>query len=250
MIRYLDTRGAIDAPRTFTEAILEGIAPGGGLFVPERLPAFSVEQIALLAHGARTTRGRRRSTRPSASTSTPPSRGRSRRAAYGANFDDPEVAPVREVAPGRHVLELWHGPTLAFKDMALQCMPLYFARRSSRRTPGARPPRLPHPGRDQRRHRRGGAQRLRRSRPHPHLRLLSATPASPALQELQMVTQPGDNLTVFRLGGDFDDCQSSVKAVFDDAAFAAELAERHGLRSRARPTPSTGAGCCRRSSTT
>ena len=50
-----------------------------------------------------------------------------------------------------------------------------------------------------------------------------------ALQELQMVTQPGDNLTVFRLGGDFDDCQSSVKAVFDDAAFAAELAERHGL---------------------
>ena len=44
-----------------------------------------------------------------------------------------------------------------------------------------------------------------------------------------MVTQPGDNLTVFRLGGDFDDCQSSVKAVFDDAGFAAELAERHRL---------------------
>jgi len=44
-----------------------------------------------------------------------------------------------------------------------------------------------------------------------------------------MVTQPGDNLTVFRLGGDFDDCQSSVKAVFDDDGFAAELAERHQL---------------------
>lgn len=44
-----------------------------------------------------------------------------------------------------------------------------------------------------------------------------------------MVTQPGGNLTVFRLGGDFDDCQSSVKAVFDDTEFAAGLAERHGL---------------------
>ncbi len=44
-----------------------------------------------------------------------------------------------------------------------------------------------------------------------------------------MVTQPGDNLSVFRLAGDFDDCQSSVKAVFDDAAFAEELAGRHGL---------------------
>jgi threonine synthase len=50
-----------------------------------------------------------------------------------------------------------------------------------------------------------------------------------ALQELQMVTQPGENLTVFRLGGDFDACQSSVKAVFDDAGFATELAERHRL---------------------
>jgi len=48
-----------------------------------------------------------------------------------------------------------------------------------------------------------------------------------ALQELQMVTQPGENLTVFRLGGDFDACQTSVKAVFDDAGFAAELATDH-----------------------
>ena len=44
-----------------------------------------------------------------------------------------------------------------------------------------------------------------------------------------MVTQPGGNLCVFRLDGDFDDCQNSVKAVFDDAGFAEELAGRHGL---------------------
>jgi len=50
-----------------------------------------------------------------------------------------------------------------------------------------------------------------------------------AVQERQMITQPGDNLSVFRVAGDFDACQGAVKAVFDDAAFAAELAEKHGL---------------------
>ena len=49
MIRYRDTRGATEEPCTFTEAVLAGIAPGGGLFVPERLPAFTVAQIVALA---------------------------------------------------------------------------------------------------------------------------------------------------------------------------------------------------------
>ncbi|MBE0528879.1 MAG: threonine synthase, partial [Thermoleophilia bacterium] len=49
MIRYLDTRGVLPTPRTFSEALLEGIAPGGGLFVPERLPSFSVDAVVALA---------------------------------------------------------------------------------------------------------------------------------------------------------------------------------------------------------
>ncbi len=46
--------------------------------------------------------------------------------AYGEQWDDARIAPVVEVVAGMHVLELWHGPTSAFKDMALQCMPLFF----------------------------------------------------------------------------------------------------------------------------
>ena len=228
MIRYRDTRGAIDAPRTFTEAILEGIAPGGGLFVPERLPSFSVDQIELLATVPY--HARAAAVYEAFGLDVDPARTREIAArAYGPNFDDPEVAPVRDVAPGRHVLELWHGPTLAFKDMALQCMPLYFSEALEQA------------------HAKGatdldylilvatsgdtGVAALNGYADRAHTRICVYYPDAgvSALQELQMVTQPGDNLTVFRLGGDFDDCQSSVKAVFDDADFAAELAERHGL---------------------
>ena len=228
MIRYLDTRGAIDSPRTFTEAILEGIAPGGGLFVPERLPRFTVEQIVALAdvpyHA--------RAAAVNEAFELDVAAGRTREIAaraYGPNFDDPEIAPVRDVAPGLHVLELWHGPTLAFKDMALQCMPLYFSEALEQA------------------HAKGatsldflilvatsgdtGVAALNGFADRAHTRICVYYPDAgvSALQELQMVTQPGENLTVFRLGGDFDDCQSSVKAVFDDGDFATELAERHRL---------------------
>src|SRR5450756_1345256 len=126
MIRYLDTRGLSDRPRTFTEAILEGIAPGGGLFVPERLPRFQVEEIVALA--ALPYRERAARVYEAFGLDVSPARTREiATAAYGDNFDAPGVAPVREAAPGRFVLELWHGPTLAFKDMALQCMPLFFS---------------------------------------------------------------------------------------------------------------------------
>ena len=228
MITYRDTRGAIDRPRTFTEAILEGIAPGGGLFVPERLPRFTVEQIVALADVPYHARAAAVYEAFGLDVSAAKTREIAAKA-YGPTFDDPEVAPVREVAPGRHVLELWHGPTLAFKDMALQCMPLYFGEALEQA------------------HAKGatdldflilvatsgdtGVAALNGFADRAHTRICVYYPDAgvSALQELQMVTQPGDNLTVFRLGGDFDDCQSSVKAVFDDAAFSAELAERHQL---------------------
>jgi threonine synthase len=228
MITYTDTRGLSDRPRTFCEALLDGIAPGGGLFVPERLPRFAVEEVigmaALPYH--------ERAARVYEAFGLDVSAAHTREiaaAAYGGNFADPAVAPVREVAPGRHVLELWHGPTLAFKDMALQCMPLFFSQALEQA------------------HESGatnldylilvatsgdtGVAALNGFADRAHTKICVYYPDAgvSALQELQMVTQPGDNLTVFRLNGDFDACQNAVKAVFDDAAFAGELAGRHCL---------------------
>ena len=228
MIRYRDTRGAVDAPRTFTEAILEGIAPGGGLFVPERLPSFTVDQIVALAGAPY----HARAAAVYEAFGLDVSAARTREIAalvYGPNFDDPAVAPVVDVAPGLHVLELWHGPTLAFKDMALQCMPLYFSealeQAHAKGATGLDYLILVATSGDT------GVAALNGYADRAHTRICVFYPDAgvSALQELQMVTQPGDNLMVHRLAGDFDDCQSSVKAVFDDAAFAVELAQRHSL---------------------
>ncbi len=228
MIAYHDTRGLIDRPRQFTEAILEGIAPGGGLFVPERLPRFSLEAIAGLA----ALPYHERAARVYEAFGLDVDVARTREiaaAAYGDNFDDPAVAPVREAAPGRFVLELWHGPTLAFKDMALQCMPLYFsqalAQAHASGATGLDFLILVATSGDT------GVAALNGFADRANTRIVVYYPDAgvSALQELQMVTQPGGNLGVFRLDGDFDDCQNSVKAVFDDAGFADELAGRHGL---------------------
>ena len=228
MIGYRDTRGLCEGPRPFTEAILEGIAPGGGLFVPERLPEVTLDDLLKLAGLPYFERAAwvyeafgldvdaAQTLRISAT-------------AYGANFDDPHIAPVRVLDSRRFVLELWHGPTLAFKDMALQCMPLYFSQalKQSR----ARDPEtldfliLVATSGDT------GVAALNGFADRANTRIVVFYPDAgvSALQELQMVTQPGDNLSVFRLAGDFDDCQNAVKAVFDDEAFARELAAEHGL---------------------
>ena len=228
MITYKDTRGVIDAPRTFTAALLEGIAPGGGLFVPERLPRFSLDEVLGLAQlpyheraaqvyeafGLDIAAG---TTRAIAAT------------AYGDNFDDAQIAPIREVAPGRFVLELWHGPTLAFKDMALQCMPLFFSQALSQAHAGGVTDLdfliLVATSGDT------GVAALNGFADRAHTRICVYYPEAgvSALQELQMVTQQGDNVMVFGLDGDFDACQSAVKAVFDDAEFGRELAEHHSL---------------------
>jgi threonine synthase len=228
MIGYRDTRGLCDRPRPFTEAILAGIAPGGGLFVPERLPQVTLNDLLKLAglpyfeRAAWTYQAFGLDVDPAQTLRVSAS-------AYGPNFDDPRIAPVRKLTSKRFVLELWHGPTLAFKDMALQCMPLYFSQALEQAR--ARTPEtldfliLVATSGDT------GVAALNGFAGRAHTRIVVFYPDAgvSALQELQMVTQPGDNLSVFRLDGDFDDCQNAVKAVFDDEAFAAELAGEHGL---------------------
>ena len=151
------------------------------------------------------------------------------RVAYGSNFDTEAVAPIREVVPGMNVLELWHGPTSAFKDMALQCMPVFFSEAIERRIASGVPTDdflvLVATSGDT------GKAALEGFADRSHTRVCVFYPAEGVsdIQRKQMVTQRGANVAVFGVRGNFDDCQTAVKEAFNDGAFNVELHERHGL---------------------
>lgn len=228
-MRYLDTRGLADRPRTFTEAVLEGIAPGGGLFVPEGLPSLTLAEIDALAGLPYRDRAERVLGRFEPDLA-PEALRAAIDGAYGGQFDDPAVAPVRDLGGGRHVLELWHGPTLAFKDMALQLMPrLFSASIDASRARGQGGPSeyliLVATSGDT------GAAALEgfADREHTRIAVLYPDAGVSTLQERQMTTRPGANVDVLRVAGDFDACQTTVKRVFEDGAFAAELDSSRGI---------------------
>ncbi len=228
MIGYLDTRSMLKGPVPFSDAILQGIAPGGGLFVPERVPKIDLPDIETLGrrpYRERATEVFRRfeldlsDDQIAAVTSE----------AYADNFDDPAVAPVRALGNNRFSLELWHGPTLAFKDMALQCMPLFFSVALEKARAAGRPGGdflvLVATSGDT------GVAALNGFADRRYTKIAVCYPSggvSP-MQQRQMVTQPGNNLTVFAVEGDFDACQSAVKAVFGDEDFSRELLTHHGV---------------------
>jgi threonine synthase len=225
---YRDTRGLDPTPTTFTEAIVAGIAPGGGLYVPDELPRFELEEI--LAFGSWPYWRRAAVVFGRFGIDVPTERiEQLMQDAYGPNFDDERVAPIEEVVPGTWVLELWHGPTSAFKDMALQCLPLFFSEALGRRGELGRDTGdyliLVATSGDT------GKAALEGFADRDHTGIVVFYPADGVsdIQRKQMVTQHGDNVGVFGVRGNFDDCQSAVKAVFNDEAFAVELAEKHGL---------------------
>ena len=137
------------------------------------------------------------------------------------SFDDPRVAPVVKIADGEYVMELWHGPTLAFKDMALSVLP-----RLLTASMGV------HGGRDVlilvATSGDTGKAALEGFCDVPHTRIVVFYPSDGVsdMQKLQMVTQDGDNTQVVAVKGNFDDAQSGVKAMFADETFVSAVAEK------------------------
>jgi threonine synthase len=229
LIRYIDTRSQLTEPLPFTEVVLQGIAPGGGLFVPERIPSVDSADFEAVAGVRYWRRAAQLFDRFEPDITSTRVRTVAKKA-YGKNFRHKDVAVVRELAARRFILELWHGPTLAFKDMALQCMPLFFSEAVERARDKGRVESdylvLVATSGDT------GVAALNGFADRPHTKIVVCYPdggVSP-LQRLQMVTQPGGNLMVFAVKGDFDDCQKCVKDVFNDKDFGEELLARHGLR--------------------
>ena len=227
-IRYIDTRGNTQEPLTFNEALLKGIASGGGLFVPEELPSMTLDEIVSLASMPYAERAAFVYERFGVDFDDA-ELGELMRRAYNENFDTPDICPVVSVADGMHVLELWHGPTCAFKDMALQCLPVFFSAcvDKHRAAGGADNDYLIAVATSG----DTGKAALQGFADRDHISIVVFYPDGGVsdIQFKQMATQEGDNVCVYGVRGNFDDCQTSVKRMFDDATFNAHLLDTRNI---------------------
>ena len=218
-MRYLSTRDA-SLRLTAAEAIAQGLSREGGLFMPESLPRVSPEFVRDLgaldyAHRAARVMGL------FLEDFTPEELEAYARTAYAPERFGPEPAPLRALEDGTAFLELWHGPTCAFKDMALQIMPRLLT--ASLKKTGERKQVciLVATSGDT------GKAALEGFRDVPGTKILVFYPSDGVsdVQKLQMQTQLGANVGVCGVNGNFDDAQNGVKAIFSDAALRDRLEE-------------------------
>jgi len=217
---YFSTRGASERVSS-AAAILKGLASDGGLFVPASFPQMTLGEIEALVPLSYEERAVRILRLFLTDYTEAELRGCVERA-YGRTFDDVRRAPVRTVGE-LAVLELWHGPTSAFKDMALQLLPQLMS--TARVKEGARDTILILVATSG----DTGKAALEGFADTEGIRIMVFYPdggVSP-VQRLQMVTQTGANVSVVAVRGNFDDAQRGVKEIFGDAAMAEELADIH-----------------------
>ncbi|KAI0672307.1 tryptophan synthase beta subunit-like PLP-dependent enzyme [Trametes maxima] len=220
-MKYFSTRGT-DQLLSFEETVLAGLAPDGGLYIPEHVPSLpenwrtawkdhsfvdlSVEVLSLYISPEEIKRQELRAlVEKSYST-----------------FRHPDVAPLKKLDEKTYVLELFHGPTFAFKDVALQLLgnlfEFFLKRRNARKGPGEKPEKLTVVGATS-----GdtGSAAIYGLRNKANIAIFILHPkgrVSP-IQEAQMTTVTDANVHNLAVQGTFDDCQDIVKSLFADREF-------------------------------
>ena len=220
-ILYRSTRSGA-APITASQAILKGLSDDGGLFVPEKIPtldrsladlsgmkyqdvAYEVMKLLLTDFTEEELRA-------------------CIAGAYDSKFDTEEIVPVRK-ADGAYYLELFHGATIAFKDMALSILPHLMITAARKNKEDKEIVILTATSGDT------GKAALAGFAGVPGTKIIVFYPKDgvSSIQERQMVTQEGDNTCVIGIRGNFDDAQTGVKQIFTDPEVRALLAE-HGFQ--------------------
>ena len=220
-MQYISTR---DREQQFSasQAIAKGLADDGGLLTPvylPKLPRRALEELKDMSYQQRAVYVMKLfldgfSVKELTDFAN---------AAYGPEkFDTPAVAPVRALDSNTFCLELWHGPTCAFKDMALQMLPHLLTASLRKLEEEKTVCILVATSGDT------GKGALEGFRDVDHTKILVFYPKDgvSAIQELQMVTQEGDNVGVCSVYGNFDDAQTGVKQLFSDEKLREELAQR------------------------
>ena len=214
-MRYHSTRSLVQQ-LTSREAVLQGLAADGGLFVTDELPELHIDPASLTGGYAGAAR---RVLGTLLSDFSAEEIAGAVEAAYGNTFADPAVTPVTKIG-SMHLLELYHGPTAAFKDVALQMLPQLMSRALA--GTGRRLVIATATSGDT------GKAALEGFADVPGIGIAVFYPDGgvSAIQRLQMATQKGVNVEVAALRGNFDDAQSAVKALFA-SPLKAELAARN-----------------------
>jgi len=210
---YISTRGQT-RPHTFSEAVEVGLAPDGGLFLPEKLTPISdklagweklsyselaAEFLALYA------------------PEIPLEEWHSMTRQAYSRFDSPDVAPLKKLTDRTYVLELWHGPTLAFKDFALQLLGLLYKRQV--KLSGKKLAVLGATSGDT------GSAAIHGCMGQEGIEIFILYPNGRVapLQERQMACTGADNVFAIPVPGTFDDAQRVVKDCFGDQDFVREV---------------------------
>ncbi|HEY8391531.1 MAG TPA: threonine synthase [Capillibacterium sp.] len=217
-MRYISTRGQ-SPPVTVATALLSGLAPDGGLYLPEIFPAVPenlfpavprLDYPELAGSILRLFLAGYTQTELTACLAK----------AYGPNFDTPAITPLTMVGENLGFLELWHGPTSAFKDLALQLLPHLLTVAAEKEEQKTEIVLLVATSGDT------GKAALEGFKDVPGTKVIVFFPEDgvSAVQKRQMVTQEGENTFVVGVRGNFDQAQAGVKALLAAEDFRREMA--------------------------
>lgn len=214
-MRYLSTRG--EAPvREFEDVLLAGLAEDGGLFLPETWPELSADEWRALRGLPYAELSAKIVSLFAAPAISEAELLKMTRAAYGG-FGHAATAPLVQIEPGIFSLELFHGPTLAFKDMAMQLLGRLFDHVLEKR--GQRVTIVGATSGDT----GSAAIEACRDRAAIDMVILHPEGRTSEVQRRQMTTVLSSNIRNIAVQGSFDDCQDLVKAMFNDTPFRTEM---------------------------
>lgn len=224
-ILYKSTRG-LKGSFTASQAIIQGLAKDGGLFVPDRIPDIqadlnliknlSYKEMAYFVMSKFLTDFTEEELKECIEK------------AYGDKFDTTEIAPLKKIGDA-YFLELFHGPTLAFKDMALSILPYLMKTAAKKEKVESEIVILTATSGDT------GKAALEGFSEVPGVKIIVFFPEEGVseIQKMQMRTHKGSNTYVVGINGNFDDAQTGVKGVFADKAFEKKLLESNYVFSSA-----------------
>lgn len=217
-MKFQSTRDANKVKLSAAQVIKQGLADDGGLFVPEKIPSLSKDEILEICNDSYPVAAAKILSKFLTDYTYDELLADCEGAYAEASFPG-GAAPVVNVCPNTYSLELWHGPTAAFKDMALQIMPRLLSRALTKTGEERTALILVATSGDT------GKAALEGYKDIDRVKIMVYYPENGVsrVQKLQMATQTGSNVNVCAIRGNFDDAQTGVKKIFSDKIAAEKL---------------------------